>query len=676
MRLPYGELSTVAHSTPVRTLHIWDGGNLAAATYALADAILASDVKLYSYDKVNKVIVRLSSPASDPTAAARIRELHGYKGKPGDPDDPARGKGIRLIPMISADKPALRAIIAEHIATEKRIKAGKAGGKDLFVKRICSFAFKPSADTSCEPDGSVLDDLLRRVLPERLPTIKGIISAPIMPRLPASTNPEDLLRPDADTLITTPGLDHRTGWFLAPTGASIEVPPDPTRAQIRRAADLLREPWQNFPFVSPGGDLIPEVSRSVALFGMMLAVNRRALDIAPGIGVDTPAEGASTGKTLDSKIICIMATGEEPIPVGLSGSYEEQRKALITYFVTGNGSMLIDNVLNGMRVDSAALNLSMTSSTIMDRLLGANKDIIANTQTMIVMNGCALNIAGELASRFLKMRLDTGLERPQNRSSSTFKIRKLIPWMIEHRQQLAAAVHTIVRAYLQECRKAGGTPPEVTARRVVDGSRFGGEVEVLRDALLWAFPDLPDPFLGGEASALSSSTRQEKAQVLHLLDQRMAGLASKKEVPKKVTAQVERLRVRFLQRWERMTAARRRRWEVSRNPRAGDLAWEEHVKARWLSRYWRSEIRAGRTRFSTSEILLDADHELNSALLAMLPKETTLGSITLGRWLKSGLVDSVIDGLVIRSVQSKAKGLAQFWIEQACEKQASRGAIH
>ena len=114
------------------------------------------------------------------------------------------------------------------------------------------------------------------------------------------------------------------------------------------------------------------------------------------------------------------------------------------------------------------------------------------------------------------MRLDTGLERPEDRETASFKIEDVLTWTIEHRQQLVAAVHTIVRAYLQGCRKIGGTPDDVAARRKVPGSRFGGPVEILRDAFLWAFPDLPDPFLGFEASSLSSSTRQEKTQVLRL----------------------------------------------------------------------------------------------------------------------------------------------------------------
>ena len=119
-----------------------------------------------------------------------------YKGKPGDKDDPAQGKGMRLVPILSADKPALRAIIAEYIATKKPVKVGK--GNESTIEKICSFAFKSNANTLHEPDGGVLDDLLRRVLPEGAPEIRGIITAPVMPHLPTSTAPKDLLRPDAD----------------------------------------------------------------------------------------------------------------------------------------------------------------------------------------------------------------------------------------------------------------------------------------------------------------------------------------------------------------------------------------------------------------------------------------------------------------------------------------------
>jgi hypothetical protein len=341
----------------------------------------------------------------------------------------------------------------------------------------------------------------------------------------------------------------------------------------------------------------------------------------------------------------------------------------------GNGALLIDNITNGMRVDSAALASTMTSPKFMDRLLGANKIINANTQVMVVINGNALNLAGDLASRFLKMRLDTGLEKPQNRSSSNYKITDLISWTIENRQRLVAAVHTIVRAYLQDCRRHGGTPAEVVARRRVDGSRFGGQCEVLRDAFLWAFPGLPDPFLGGEASLLASSTRQEKMQVLHLLDQRMMEMAGQKRAPAWIASglvfspqakQPERKvdwNVQFTLRCGHLAPEERQwRWGTTDHSLAESVAWMR-IKIAMLTRLGRPEVRAGRAKFSSSDILNGAGQELRTTLQAMLPREVTLSSITLGRWLKTSLVDSVIDGLVMRSVQSKGK--AQFWVERA-----------
>ena len=150
---------------------------------------------------------------------------------------------------------------------------------------------------------------------------------------------------------------------------------------------------------------------------------------------------------------------------------------------------------------------------------------------MTVATGNGLNLAGDLASRFLLARLDTGLERPEDRSVTGFKIPDLRRWVIEHRQKLVTAVHTIVRAYLQECRRRGGTPNDVAARRIVSGTRFGGPCEVLRDAFLWAFPDLPDPFLSFQASALNSSTKAEAALVLGVLDRVMARAAGRKCTP-------------------------------------------------------------------------------------------------------------------------------------------------
>jgi hypothetical protein len=395
-----------------RTVHIWDGKNLATDTESLADAVVAANPQLY---RIDNTLVRISAPASDPATAARVREIHGYQGRPGDVGDPALNAGERLVPILPSDAEALREIIAEHVATKRLINDGTKK-EPIWREEIASFPFKPGAALHVGPDAGILKDLGKRGLVTRVPEIVGVITAPVMPDLPPSTKPVDLLKAGTDRLITSRGFDPASALCLSPVGGVVAVPESASEAQVKAAADLLQEPWADFPFVSPGGGISPDVSRSAAIYAMMIAADRRALEIAPGIAFSSHGEGMSNGKTLAGEIICTMATGEIPTPVSLSPDFSEQRKEIITHLVEGDGCLFLDNIPNGARFDSATLASVMTSSRYKGRLLGTNKSIEASTRTMVVATGNAINLAGDLPSRFMSARLDTGLERPEDRS--------------------------------------------------------------------------------------------------------------------------------------------------------------------------------------------------------------------------------------------------------------------
>lgn len=649
-----------------RTLHKWEGKDLAADTAALADAIIDSNTKLY---RVDQTLVRLSAPVSDPATADRVRKRQGYKGRPGEPGDPALHAGERLAPILPSDAEALREIVAAHVAAKRPVNDGTKANP-IWREEIASFAFKPSARLHVEPDAAVLKDLLKRELPKRVPEIMGLITAPVMPDLPSSTNPDDLAKPGTDRLVTNPGFDAESGLYLSPLGTLVDVPESPSEVAVKGAADLLREPWADFSFVSPGDGIEPQVSRSSAIFGTILAANRRALEIAPGIAFSSHGEGMSSGKTLAGEVICTIATGKLPAPVSLSPDFTEQRKEIITHLIEGDGCLFLDNIPNGTRFDSAPLAAAMTNPRFKGRLLGANKQIDVSTRAMMVATGNALNLAGDLASRYLLARLDTGLERPEDRSAAGFTIPDLRRWVVEHRQQLVAAVHTITRAYLQECRRCGGTPAAVATRRQVGGTRFGGPCEVLRDAFLWAFPDLPDPFLSFQASAANSSTKAEAALVLGVLDRVMAKAAGQRCAPAWATtpfvAAQSRERSRwdqkFQARWNRMAAdERQRRFQTADLAEAESRAWER-IRGLVQIRIGRPEVRAGRVRLTSSEI---------TKALQLWPEEQAmvegamhgkgLNPVSLGRWLKERLVDAPIFGRVLRSAQGPGN-CAQFWI--------------
>jgi hypothetical protein len=650
-----------------RVLHRWEGKNLAADTAALAEAIIASGAKLY---RVDNTLVRISAPISDAATAERVRKLHRYTGRLGDPGDPALHAGERLVPILPADSEALRENIAEQVATKRHVNYGTKTNPD-WREEIESLAFKPSAQIRNEPDAGVLKDLLKRDLVNRVPEVLGIITAPLMPNLPASTNPSDLLRIGTDRIITSQGFDEASGLYLSPLGSVVEVPEVPSQAQVKAAADLLQEPWSDFAFASPGGELSADVSRSIAIYAMMIATNRRALEIAPGIAFSSHGEGMSSGKTLASEVVCTVATGDMPAPVSLSPDFTEQRKEIMSHLVQGDGSLFLDNIANGTRFDSSPLASAMTNPRYKGRLLGTNKQIEASTRTMVVANGNGLNLAGDLASRFALARLDTGLERPEDRSVAGFKIPNLSHWVVQRRQQLVAAVHTIVRAYLQECRRCGGTPANVAARRQVSGTRFGGPCEVLRDAFLWAFPDLPDPLLSFQASALNSSTKAEAALVLRALDRIMALAAGRKCAPVWATTEFRssreqtRWQQKFRARWNRMTPDQcQRRYQTTRVEDAQHQAWKR-IQRLVQIRCGRQEIRAGRVQLTSSEIIKDLLQSLDEqAIMGGAMHGKSLNPISLGRWLKERLVDAPIDGLVLRSAKGRTNTEC-FWIERS-----------
>ena len=651
-----------------RALHTWEGKNLAADTAALAEKIIASSPKLY---RIDQTIVRISQPISDPTTAARVRKMYGYTGKPGEPD-PALHAGERPVPILPADAEALRELIAEHVATKRVVNDGTKK-RPIWRKQITSFAFKPSAKLHEEPDAGVLKDLLKRELLQHVPEVLGVITAPVMPALPMSTR--DLLQPGADRILTNPGFDAASGLYLSPVGSIAKVPDSPSRADLKEAGELLRKPWADFPFASPADGIDSEVSRSVAVYGTMLAVNRRALEIAPGIAFSSHGEGMSSGKTLASEVIGIVATGDVPAPVSLSPDFNEQRKEIITHLVQGDGCLFLDNIPTGTRFDSAPLSAAMTNPRFKARLLGTNKQIEASTRAMIVANGNALNCAGDLASRLLRSCLDTGLERPEDRSVIRFQIPDLRQWVTEHRQQLIAAVHTVVRAYLQDCRECQGTPPTVKARRQVEGTRFGGACEVLRDAFLWAFPDLPDPFLAFKASALNSSTKAEAALVLTVLDRVMTEAVGQRTAPTWATTTLysgtkcpeqQKWEQKFRARWVSKPDQLRHRYRTNDLNAAAAQSWE-HVRSLVRIRCGRREVRAGRIRFTSAALVaaLDVRAGLSSerAIVEGAMQGKPLNPVSLGRWLKERLVDAPIDGRVLRSALGREK-CATFWIER------------
>jgi hypothetical protein len=176
----------------------------------------------------------------------------------------------------------------------------------------------------CRPVKPIGDEVSPITLPERvarlyldlagewgLPPLTGVSMAPI-------------LAPD--------GMVQAADGYHAPSGlwcASVPplpIPDSPTRLEAEAALRLLRETFRTFPYADAvrrkdsahGGEVLdlehpPGYDESAALVGLLTAICRPSLWLAPGLLVRAPEiSGAGTGKGLLVRCLSTIAFGIRP----------------------------------------------------------------------------------------------------------------------------------------------------------------------------------------------------------------------------------------------------------------------------------------------------------------------------------------------------------------------------
>ena len=287
-----------------------------------------------------------------------------------------------------------------------------------------------------------------------LPYLTGTISAPI-------------LRLDG-TVFRTAGYDKETGLYLLGEGDWPEIPDEPSRDDALEAADVLLEPFSQFPFVGSTDDTENE-NVSVLLAMILTAVERRILPCAPGFAITAPEAG--TGKSLLASSACIIATGVDPPATEIGGDEEEIRKAVTAVLWHGAPCVRFDNREGA--ITSSALCIALTEPSFQARVLGESRMVTLPTNVMVSITGNNLVIEGDLTPRFLMCSLDAAIEHPEERS---FRIQNLRQYLIEHRRELAIAAVTILRAFHVAGRPRADVKPY---------GRFTEWDQLIRDALLW-----------------------------------------------------------------------------------------------------------------------------------------------------------------------------------------------
>jgi hypothetical protein len=270
-------------------------------------------------------------------------------------------------------------------------------------------------------------------------------------------------------VCSTKGYDVATGIYCDLPEEFPPIDADATREDAIRALSFLSEPFSEFPFACEAG-------RSAVLAHVLTAVARTAMGTSPSFVYTAPMPG--TGKTLAAMIAGLIASGSAPPLYQYIEDSDELRKLLYSVLLSGESTLLFDNLDRGMQVRSSALCAFLTAPIYAGRKLGLSEARGVTNHCTIALTGNNLTPADDLARRSLVIRLDANSESARGRS---FKINNLLEHVARNRSQLLVSALTIIRAY-----QCAGAPP--MARPL---ESFEAWSRIVRDPLMWL--GLEDP---------------------------------------------------------------------------------------------------------------------------------------------------------------------------------------
>ncbi|RIX44601.1 MAG: hypothetical protein D3M94_14005 [Rhodocyclales bacterium GT-UBC] len=243
-------------------------------------------------------------------------------------------------------------------------------------------------------------------------------------------------------IIATPGFHEESEVYSHfEADALPPLPDNPDRGQIVAAIKTAMQPWSGYRFATPE-------DRAAMLAAIMTAVCRPALELAPGVFFDAPVQ--ASGKTKAAGALGALMKGRRAgVTPYVSGQNAEAEllKKLVAVCVAGETFMLFDNVVGTWR--SAVLAAMITEGQINERLLGANQWHRGAARIMVCATGNNASLDLDLGRRFLRVRIDPGVECPQARSF-TFDP---VDAALASRLAIAHAVLVLVTAY-----QAAGSP--------------------------------------------------------------------------------------------------------------------------------------------------------------------------------------------------------------------------
>lgn len=298
------------------------------------------------------------------------------------------------------------------------------------------------------PPRQVAEILLSRAGFWRMPVVVGVVTTPTM-------------RPDG-SILSKPGYDPVTRLYHA-ADPSLKLHPavqNPSRADAEKALELLSGLLTGFP-------LVDEVSRAVALSGLITPTVRGAIPVAPMHLFRAPTAGS--GKSYLADVVSVLLTGRLCPVITAAPDEAETEKRLVGLLLAGFPLVSLDNV-NG-ELGGDLLCQLIERQFIRVRALGRSDITEIESRATALATGNNARVRGDMVRRTVIADLDAGVERPELRQFTSDPVALIQA----DRSRYVSASLLIVRAYLK-ARQPDRLPPIAS---------FGEWSGLVRSALVW-----------------------------------------------------------------------------------------------------------------------------------------------------------------------------------------------
>lgn len=207
---------------------------------------------------------------------------------------------------------------------------------------------------------------------------------------------------------------------------------------IAEALNLLWDVFGDFPYAEPDAGFAHVLAMTLQPFVRPMINGPTPLYLP-----DAPARGSGKGLVVETASIITLGY---PAPVmSQPGNGDELEKRITTALLEGRPFVFLDNVTS---LKSPHLAAALTAEIWQGRILGKSELVSVPNRAVWLATGNNVEISDEFARRIIPIRLDAGVERPEDRRG--FRHKNLPEYVRAHRSELVSACLSLVQAWINE----------------------------------------------------------------------------------------------------------------------------------------------------------------------------------------------------------------------------------